>query len=76
MILSSQNSFQTLYGEIFNIDIFLEQLSLSLWLNTYICCRCEGTLVACQYAGAGCEFRGPAKRMKDHQTECTFKKEG
>ena len=32
--------------------------------------------MACQYAGAGCEHRGPAKKMKDHQTDCQFKKEG
>jgi len=45
-------------------------------LEDHLKYRCEGTLVACQFAGAGCEHRGPAKRMKDHQTECTFKKEG
>jgi hypothetical protein len=38
--------------------------------------RCSGTLVACQFASAGCDFRGPAKNMSKHQTECTFKKEG
>ena len=24
----------------------------------------------------GCQSRGPVKKMKDHQGECTFKKEG
>ena len=38
--------------------------------------RCEGTLVACQYAGAGCTFRGPNKKVREHQAECGFKKEG
>ena len=33
-------------------------------------------MVACQYAGAGCDFRGPAKKMKDHQNDCSFRKEG
>ena len=38
--------------------------------------RCEGTLVACQYAGAGCTFRGPNKKVREHQADCSFKKEG
>jgi hypothetical protein len=32
--------------------------------------------VACQFAGAGCDFRGPSKKMTAHQVECRFKKEG
>ena len=38
--------------------------------------RCEGTLVACQYAGAGCTFRGPNKKVREHQADCSYKKEG
>ena len=45
-------------------------------LEDHLKYRCDGTLVACQFAGAGCIFRGPVKKMKDHQLECTFKKEG
>ena len=45
-------------------------------LEDHLKYRCDGTLVACQFAGAGCVFRGPVKKMKDHQLECTFKKEG
>jgi len=45
-------------------------------LEDHLKYRCEGTLVACQYAGAGCSHRGPVRRMKDHQGECSFKKEG
>lgn len=45
-------------------------------LEDHLKYRCDGTLVAGQFAGAGCSFRGPAKKMKDHQLECTFKKEG
>jgi len=45
-------------------------------LEDHLKYRCDGTLVACQYAGAGCDHRGPSKKMKDHQNECTFKKEG
>jgi hypothetical protein len=32
--------------------------------------------VACQYAGAGCDQRGPARKMREHQTDCAFRKEG
>ena len=45
-------------------------------LEDHLKYRCDGTLVACQFAGAGCIFRGPVKKMKDHQLECNFKKEG
>ena len=45
-------------------------------LLTYPRYRCEGTLVACQYAGAGCTFRGPVKKVREHQAECQYKKEG
>ena len=38
--------------------------------------RCSGTLVACQFAASGCDYRGPTKSMSKHQTECRFKKEG
>lgn len=45
-------------------------------LEDHLRYRCEGTLVACQYAGAGCTFRGPVKKVREHQAECTYKKEG
>jgi len=45
-------------------------------LEDHLRYRCEGTLVACQYAGAGCTFRGPAKKVREHQADCPFKKEG
>ena len=45
-------------------------------LEDHLKYRCEGTLVACQYAGGGCSHRGPGKKMKEHQAECSFKKEG
>ena len=45
-------------------------------LEDHLKYRCDGTLVACQFAGAGCIFRGPVKKMKDHQVDCSFKKEG
>lgn len=46
------------------------------YLEDHLKYRCEGTLVACQFAGAGCSFRGPVKKMKDHQNDCSFKLEG
>lgn len=45
-------------------------------LDDHLRYRCSGTLVACQFAGAGCDYRGPSKSMNKHQTECGFKKEG
>ncbi len=45
-------------------------------LDDHLRYHCSGTLVACQFAGAGCEYRGPSKSMGKHQTECKFKKEG
>ena len=45
-------------------------------LEDHLRYRCEGTLVACQYAGAGCTFRGPNKKVREHQHECQYKKEG
>ena len=45
-------------------------------LSDHLRYRCSGTLVACQFAGAGCDFRGPSKKMATHQSECGFKKEG
>ena len=45
-------------------------------LEDHLRYRCEGTLVACQYAGAGCTFRGPNKKVRDHQNDCQYKKEG
>ena len=45
-------------------------------LDDHLRYRCSGTLVACQFAGAGCDHRGPSKTMNKHQTECKFKKEG
>ena len=32
--------------------------------------------MACQYAGAGCTFRGPNKKVREHQADCQLKKEG
>ena len=32
--------------------------------------------MACQYAGAGCTFRGPNKKVREHQADCSYKKEG
>ena len=49
---------------------------LLLLLMLLLLLRCQGTLVACQYAGAGCDQRGPARKMREHQTDCSFKKEG
>ena len=45
-------------------------------LGDHLRYRCSGTMVACQFAGAGCDFRGPAKKMSAHQAECSFKEEG
>ncbi len=45
-------------------------------LEDHLKYRCSGTLVACQYAGAGCEYRGPSKTMGKHRGECKFRKEG
>ena len=45
-------------------------------LDDHLKYRCSGTLVACQYAGAGCEFRGPKKAMNKHHGDCQFKKQG
>ena len=45
-------------------------------LDDHLRYRCSGTLVACQFAGAGCDYRGPSKSMSKHQNECKFKKEG
>ncbi|XP_040580097.1 ligand of Numb protein X 2 isoform X1 [Lepeophtheirus salmonis] len=45
-------------------------------LEDHLKYRCSGTMVACQFASAGCEYRGPSKSMSKHQTECNFKKEG
>ena len=45
-------------------------------LEDHLRYRCEGTLVACQYAGAGCEFRAPIKKVREHQLDCPYKKEG
>ncbi|TRY70229.1 hypothetical protein TCAL_10702 [Tigriopus californicus] len=45
-------------------------------LSDHLRYRCLGTLVACQFASAGCEYRGPTKSMNKHQNECQFKKEG
>jgi hypothetical protein len=45
-------------------------------LSDHLRYRCSGTLVACQFAGAGCDFRGPSKKMSSHQSDCTFKEEG
>jgi ligand of Numb protein X 1/2 len=45
-------------------------------LDDHLRYRCSGTLVACQFAASGCDYRGPTKSMSKHQTECRFKKEG
>jgi len=45
-------------------------------LEDHLRYRCEGTLVACQYAGAGCTFRGPNKKVREHQVDCPYKEEG
>ena len=45
-------------------------------LDDHLRYRCSGTLVACQFAASGCDYRGPSKSMAKHQTECRFKKEG
>ena len=45
-------------------------------LDDHLKYRCSGTLVACQYAGAGCDFRGPKKAMTKHHGDCKFKKQG
>ncbi len=45
-------------------------------LSDHLRYRCSGTMVACQYAGAGCDHRGPAKAMPKHRSECKFRKEG
>ena len=45
-------------------------------LDDHLKYRCSGTLVACQYAGAGCDFRGPKKTMTKHHGDCQFKKQG
>ncbi len=45
-------------------------------LDDHLKYRCSGTLVACQFAGAGCDYRGPSKSMAKHRGECKFKKEG
>ena len=45
-------------------------------LDDHLKYRCSGTLVACQYAGAGCDFRGPKKAMTKHHGDCQFKKQG
>ena len=45
-------------------------------LDDHLRYRCSGTMVACQFAASGCDFRGPSKSMAKHQTECRFKKEG
>ena len=45
-------------------------------LDDHLRYHCSGTLVACQFAGAGCEYRGPSKSMNKHQNECKFRKEG
>ena len=57
-------------------------LMLTIWQNFFtkflflFRYRCSGTLVACQFAASGCDYRGPTKSMSKHQTECRFKKEG
>eukprot|EP00095_Tigriopus_kingsejongensis_P008584 maker-scaffold446_size168061-snap-gene-0.26 protein:Tk08584 transcript:maker-scaffold446_size168061-snap-gene-0.26-mRNA-1 annotation:"hypothetical protein LOTGIDRAFT_103997" len=45
-------------------------------LSDHLRYRCLGTLVACQFASAGCDYRGPTKSMNKHQNECQFKKQG
>ena len=45
-------------------------------LDDHLKYRCSGTLVACQYAGAGCDFRGPKKAMIKHHSDCKFQKQG
>lgn len=45
-------------------------------LSDHLRYRCSGTLVACQFAGAGCDHRGPAKTMAKHKGECKFRMEG
>jgi len=45
-------------------------------LDDHLKYRCSGTLVACQYAGGGCDFRGPKKAMTKHHDDCKFKKQG
>lgn len=45
-------------------------------LDDHLRFRCLGTLVACQYAGAGCDYRGPSKSMPKHRNECKYKTEG
>ena len=45
-------------------------------LDDHLRYHCSGTLVACQFAGAGCEYRGPSKSMNKHQNECKFREEG
>ena len=45
-------------------------------LDDHLKYRCSGTLVACQYAGAGCDFRGPKKAMTKHHGDCQFQKQG
>ena len=58
-----------------NADSCQEQLQRGN-LADHLRYRCPGTLVACQYAASGCDYRGPSKSMAKHQTECRFKKEG
>ena len=58
-----------------NSDSCTEELQRGS-LDDHLKYRCSGTLVACQYAGAGCDFRGPKKTMPKHQTDCKFQKEG
>jgi len=45
-------------------------------LSDHLRYRCEGTLVACAFAGAGCTHRGPQKGMAKHRAECEYRKEG
>lgn len=58
-----------------NADSCQEQLQRGN-LDDHLRYRCSGTLVACQFAASGCDYRGPTKSMSKHQTECRFKKEG
>ena len=58
-----------------NSDSCTEELQRGS-LDDHLKYRCSGTLVACQYAGAGCDYRGPKKSMAKHQTDCKFQKEG
>ena len=61
------------FSYMYQLTIWRNFFTNFLFLFRY---RCSGTLVACQFAASGCDYRGPTKSMSKHQTECRFKKEG